>query len=104
MAQDNLVVIYSHSRRSVGPSGLSDALVPGSSVPFCFLVIGFNSIAVEATVLRVRGLLDSVILALLKAEKSTSHKVYNHTFKAHFALYELRNFHPGVSFLKPGLD
>lgn len=44
--------------------------VPRASVPSCFSAIGFNDIAVEASVLRETGLSDFVIPTLLKERKS----------------------------------
>lgn len=46
-----------------------------NELPSCFIVAGFNSMAVEAHLLKDRGT-ESVITMILKAGKSTSHWIY----------------------------
>lgn len=55
---------------------------------------GFNSISVEASVLRDRGVSDLVIPALLKTHKVTSGKIYHRTGISYFAWCEAMGFHP----------
>lgn len=46
---------------------------------------GFKGIAIETQVLRNRGNSKSIILTMLKAKKSSSHKDYRSMWKAYFA-------------------
>lgn len=71
-----------HSGRLfMGPLRLSRSSVL-SCCP-CFMVTGFNSMAVEAQVLRDRGLPNLVIPKFLKARISASHKPYPFIWKAY---------------------
>lgn len=78
--------VFGTGRSSMGPFGLSWYSVPPSaSVPFWFLVAGLNGTAIEAMVLRDRGLLDWVIPTLLKVSKLTALNECHHTWNAYFA-------------------
>lgn len=73
---------------------MSGSSVPGLILLSCFTLAGFNGMPVEAQVLRDRDIFESVISMMLKTRKSSSHKVYHHTWKSHFSWCEAGSFHP----------
>lgn len=56
-----------------------------ASLPLCFTISGLDSMAIEARFL-VTGFLGPVIPTMLKACKSTSLRIYRHTWKAYISL------------------
>lgn len=80
-------------RQAMGSSRTARFAVARSDLPFCLMVAGFNSMIVEAQVLRYRDVSDSVIPTLPKARNSHSGG-HCRTWKALFTWWEAHKFPP----------
>lgn len=79
---------------TVDSSSSLRSFVPRTSLPPCWMLASFNSLTVEAQVLRDGDLCNSIIPTLYKPGKSTSGNDYHCIWKAYFARCGASNFYP----------
>lgn len=72
-------------KHPLGATSQRGPVVLRADLPSCFTVAAFNGLGIESQVRSYRGWSGSVIPTLLNARKSTSRKMYHHTWKAYIS-------------------